>query len=174
VILDDLSRADVQAFILYQLSTGRKDFTYAKGRTYLGAVSLLIPHWILSDKPDTVSKEGTEIQFGGGSYIPMVMSSTRVYGMTGEGMLNFGPWCVPFVMGVFGIIVGLLRSWVASLQRDDARLLLAPLGIYLCFALMIGDSDNVVFGLVKYGFLPFFVILACSRKSVSPQRELVS
>jgi hypothetical protein len=167
LILGDFARADLQAFILYRLVSDGRDLDYAKGRTYLGALSLLVPNWILSEKPETKVKEGTEIETGSGGYFPVkTMSSkvsSRVYGLAGEGMLNFGPVSVPFAYALFGLLVGWFRKSAAILSPGDARLLFVPFGVYLCISALGGDSDNIVFGIVKSGFVPFLVIL-CSIK----------
>jgi len=172
LLLVDLGRSDLQAYILFKLVNDIKDFDYAKGRTYLGAVSLWIPHWLLPNKPDTKHRE---------------YASSRVYGLAGESMLNFGPLAVPFAYAAFGLLVGWLRRAVGRLLPGDARFLLVPLGVYMCLGILIGDSDNTAFGLAKNGALPFFVILISStifskkrpvrritkRFGSSPEREYV-
>lgn len=162
LVLGDFARADMQAFILYRLINHEDNFTYAKGRTYLGALSLFVPRWILPDRPEGKLKEGTEIQIGTGGYVPGEMWSSKVYGLAGESMLNFSPLSVPFVYALFGLLVGRFRNGAASLFPGDARLLLVPFAVYMCLAALAGDSDNVTFGLVKNGFLPFLVVLVCS------------
>ena len=162
MVLGDFGRADVQSFILYRLLNDSSDFTYAHGRTYLGAVSILLPESIIGDRPDTKVKEGTEIELGSGAYVPGVLWSSRVYGLAGEAMLNFGPLAVPFAYALLGLLVGWFRSGVRSLLPGDARFLLVPFGVYLCVTGLSGDSDNIIFGLVKDGFLPLLVVLVCS------------
>lgn len=162
LVLGDLARADVQAFILFRLMSDAKDFDYAKGRTYLGAMALWIPRWILPDRPYTKLKEGTEIQIGSG-YDPNYNSS-HVYGMAGEGMLNFGPFAAPLSYGIFGLFIGWLRRAIDRLPPGDARLLLAPLWVFTCFELMLGDSDNLAFGLAKNGLVPVLVLAASTIK----------
>src|ERR1700733_702505 len=163
--LGDFGRADVQAFILYRLIDDPRDFTYAKGRTYAGALALLIPQAILSDKPETKLKEGTEIETGTGGYVPGILWSSRVYGLAGEAMLNFGPVAVPFAYGIFGFLLGWFKNRAYALLPGDARFLLVPFGVYFCLSVMSGDSDNLVFGLAKDGFLPILVVCICSVKS---------
>ena len=166
LILEDFGRADVQAFILYRLIEDGRYFDYARGRTYLGALSLLVPSWIMSEKPETKVKEGTEIQIGRGGYVPDESVSSRVYGLAGESMLNFGPISVPLAYAVLGFIVGWFRKSAGTLLRGDARLLLVPFGVYVCVCVLMGDSDNLVFGVIKNGFLPLLVVL-CSVKRIS-------
>ncbi len=170
LVLGDMGRADVQSFILYRLVSDRSDYTYAYGRTYLGALALLIPHWILPERPETKIKEGTEIETGTGGYIPGELWSSRVYGLAGESMLNFGPFSVPVAYAIFGLLVGWFRSDVQNLMAGDSRFLLVPFGVYMCLAALSGDSDNLIFGLAKDGLMPLLVVLFCSlrRKIVIP------
>lgn len=165
LVLWDLGRSDVQAFILYRLENGNRDYERAWGRTYLGALALLIPRSVFPDRPETKLKEGTEIQSGMGTYIPRVASSSRVYGLAGEGMLNFGPVFVPVLYGLFGLWVGWVRRLTAFLPSGDARLLLLPFVIYVTVNLLAGDSDNTVFGVVKDGAVPALVVFLCSRRT---------
>lgn len=163
--VDDLGRSDVQAFILFRLKNDPDDFAYAKGRTYLGALSLLVPHWVSSKRFETIEKEGTEIQTGTGGYFHDVSWSSRVYGLAGEGMLNFGLVSVPVVYGLYGLFVGWFRHFLRSLSSSDARLLLIPFGVYMCVSAVSADSDNLTYGLIKNGLLPFLVVFVCSRRN---------
>lgn len=162
LILGDLARADIQAFILFRLCHDIEDFDYAKGRTYLGALAIWIPHWILPDRPDTKLKEGTEIQDGSG-YDPNYTSS-HVYGMAAEAMLNFGPISAALCYGLFGLFIGWFRRAVARFLPGDARFLLVPLAVYMCLGVVLGDSDNMTFGIAKNGFVPFLVLAICTTK----------
>lgn len=160
LILGDFGRADVQAYVLYRLVNDAKDFDYAKGRTYLGSLALWVPRFILSERPYTKLKEGTEVQYGSG-YDPNYASS-RAYGMAVEGMLNFGPIAAPLVYGLLGLAVGWFRKMVDRFQMGDARLLLVPLVTFECMSVLGGDSDNLLYGIAKNGFLPVLAIILCS------------
>jgi hypothetical protein len=162
LLLVDLGRADLQAYILFRYAKDYKDLDYAYGRTYLGAVSEWIPRRILADRPDTKVREGTEVQTGSG-YDPDNVSS-RVYGLAGEGMLNFGAIAVPVVYVLFGALVGCFRRGVVRLSPNDARFLLVPFGVYMLLGIFFGDSDNVAFGLAKNGLLPMLLVLLSSVK----------
>jgi len=164
VILTDLGRADVQAYMLYKLVTDSKDFTYARGRTYLFAASLLIPRWILPERPNSKLKEGTEFQWGPGSYEPGLVESRRVYGLAGEAMLNFSPLSVPFAFALFGFLVAQMRAWIRALDPCDLRLLLAPLGIYLCFCGLNMDAEIILFIAVKNGLMPTLFIMTIATR----------
>jgi len=169
LILQDLGRSDLQAFMLYRLMDPDSDYEYAWGRTYLASVSILIPKplrpW--SEKLPNKSKEGTELQFGRNSYVPDVKVSSKVYGLAGETMLNFGPFVVPFAFIMLGISVRRVRYWVLTWEASDSRLLLLPMLINFCFAIIVSDSDNLLFFIVKNGCIPFAVILMSSNKKLS-------
>lgn len=156
VILSDLARADVQAFILYRMFHG--DYELAWGRTYVGAAALLVPRAVWPDRPPDKVQEGTQVQYGMHSYRPGGARSSRVYGLAGEFMLNFGPACVPFVYALLGLAVGRVSRLTASLDPLDARWLLVPFYINLCFVLLGMDSDNILFFSIKNGLMPVLVV----------------
>jgi hypothetical protein len=158
LVLGDLARADVQAFILYRLSLTNLDYKLALGRTYTGTIAQLVPRRLWPDRPPNKRKEGTEVQYGVGSYDPNGWASARVYGISGEAMLNFGPFAVPVAYLVFGFVVGGLRGFLTGLREGDTRLLLMPFLITICFWLLVGDSDTLLFILIKDGLPPALVV----------------
>ncbi|MGQ9547140.1 MAG: hypothetical protein ACUVWS_00785, partial [Roseiflexus sp.] len=68
LLLGDLGRSDVQAFVLYQLARPDSDYDYAFGRTYVAAFAVLIPRSLVERMPSK-TLEGTEALYGKGSYI---------------------------------------------------------------------------------------------------------
>jgi hypothetical protein len=68
VILSDLSRANIQAHLLSRLRDENGMERYALGRTYLGAVALLIPRSIWPERPAGKVQEGTELIYGEGAF----------------------------------------------------------------------------------------------------------
>jgi hypothetical protein len=167
--LGDLARADLQAFLLYRLQREQRDYQYSWGRTYLGALIMLWP-WQLwpswfPPRPVTKVKEGTELQYGAGTFEKDVVGSSRVYGIAGETMFNFGPYAIPIAYLLFGLLVGWVRKLLLTMLPGDSRLLIVPLLINLCFTVMAGDSDNVIFFLFKNGSIPFFIVLLSSSKN---------
>lgn len=158
MLLGDLGRSDVQAFLLYRLSMPNRDYQYAWGRTYLASATLLIPRALWPDRPPGKIKEGTEAQFGAGSWDEDKWNSSLVYGLAGEAMLNFGPLAVPFAYLIFGVIVGRLQHFFSKLRRWDTRLLLYPFLVNSCFSMLQSDSDNLLFNTIKGGFVPTLVV----------------
>jgi hypothetical protein len=158
MLLGDLGRSDVQAFLLYRLSMPHRDYQYAWGRTYLASAALLIPRAFWPDRPPGKVKAGTEAQYGIGSWDEQKWASSLVYGLAGEAMLNFGPIAVPFAYGIFGLIVGVLERFLYTLRHGDTRLLLYPFLVNSCFSMLEGDSDNLLFNVIKGGLVPTLVV----------------
>ncbi len=163
LVLGDLGRADVQAFLLYRLSRPDRDYAYAWGRTYLGTAALLIPRQIWPERPPTKVLEGTEAQTGVGSYDEEKWVSSKVYGLAGETMLNFGPLPVAIAYLAFGAVVGRLQRFHSRLRPGDARLLAYPFILNLCFTVLLNDSDVLLFMLIKDGLVPLSVLWFGSR-----------
>jgi hypothetical protein len=174
-ILGDFSRSDVQAFLLYRTAHPDSDYQYALGRTYVGGVITIIPGPLWRDRPPTVAREGTEALRGRGAYRERPLTSyqardkyagrsSRVYGLAGEAMLNFGPLGVPVAFAALGVIVGCTRRWMKTLKRKDPRRLMLPLLLSLCLVILIGDSDNIAALLQEDALFPFFVLALVSTR----------
>jgi hypothetical protein len=160
LLLDDLARADVNAYILYNLVEFPKDYDYRWGITYAGAPSFLIPRALWPNRPNYKVDAGTEATLGKSSSY----DSPRVYGLAGEAMLNFGPWGVVPLFAVYGACLGWYRRKLTSWGISDARLFLAPLVTIMFVAAFISDSDNVLFLFVVDGSLITAAFLASIKK----------
>jgi hypothetical protein len=163
MLLGDLARADLHAFLLHRMMMPDGDYKYAWGRTYFGSVALLVPRSLWTERPATKVKEGTQAQYGMRAYEPDRLVSSRVYGLAGETMLNFGPFAVPLAYLFFGIVVGRLQRFLRRIPPDDMRLMLFPLLVNLCFSVLVSDSDNLLFNAIKDGLLPAIVVRIGSR-----------
>jgi hypothetical protein len=172
LVLQDIGRSDIQAFLLYRLMKHDSDYQYAWGRTYLPALNMLIPSFIMPDKPPEKTKEGTDAQYGMGSYHPQLWSSSKVYGLAGETMLNFGVYVIPLAFSVLGLVVGKVRYWLLTWSPVDSRLLLLPMLVNFCFIVLVGDTDNYVFFLFKNSGIPTLIILLSCDKKVIKQSDL--
>jgi hypothetical protein len=161
VALGDLSRSDVQAFLYYRMTRVGSDYELAQGRTYLGALTLLIPQALWPDRPATKIYEGTWILWGKNAV--HYGDASNLYGLGGETMLNFGPGLVPLAFGVFALLVRAVRSFVYRLHPRDGRIFLLPVFVSLCILGLVCDSDNVVFFLFQYGTTLGLVLLFICR-----------
>jgi hypothetical protein len=168
VVLGDLARSDVQAFLLFALLDARRDYQYAFGRTYLGAVAMFIPKAIWPDRPAGAEKEGTEMEEGTGSYQPGRIQSSHVFGLAGEAMLNFGFLSVPVAFLLLGQIVGRVRRCLLTWDGSDARSLFLPLLVIVCFVILLGGFQDVLGLVLKNGTLPALAILLSSRRFTLP------
>jgi hypothetical protein len=157
VLIADFSRSDIQSYILQELEGGQ-DVELAKGRTYLGTLSLLVPRIIWPDRPPTKLKWTTELESGPGSYGSGVFPSTRMYGQLGEAMLNFGYLGVPISFALMGFVFGKLSTLSPQLWATDARRLLLPGMVIASVCMVIQDSDNVLYFIVQYLAIPWTIV----------------
>ena len=162
MVLGDLGRSDMQAFLLRQSLNRDLEYDFGLGRTYYATATRFIPSFIWHDRPLLKTFEGTEIQWGKGSYDPLNRAASYVYGMSGEAILNFGPYGVPFVFLVWTWIIGRGRKWILSLDANDVRRLLSPLVSLICFLILTSDSDNIFFTTFKWGTVPLLLLWVCS------------
>lgn len=160
LLLLDLARADINAFILHNLVRYPHDYDYRWGLTYAGAMTVMVPRNIWPDRPKFKVEAGTEAQFGKGYR----WQSARVYGLSGEALLNFGPLGVPLMFGLFGWAMGWYRRKFLSWEAKDLRLFLAPFATILFLAGLTADSDNIVFAALSQGSLVFLALFLASRR----------
>jgi hypothetical protein len=169
VLVQDLARSDVQAFALSRLMTG--PHTYAYGETYLGALNLLIPRSIWDDRLPSKVKWTTDLEYGQGAYESNHYPSSRVYGLAGEAMLNFGLFGVPFAFALFGYLVAKMSNLSSSIDPRDCRVLLVPFFACIAIVVLAHDLDVDLFIAIKNSLLPFSVIYFGSDAR-SPRRTV--
>jgi len=178
LLLGDLGRSEVQAFVLYRIVRHNSDYEYAWGRTYFAGTIILIPSAILPNKPPNKYLEGTDVMSGKGSYNPQEPGrwvASKVYGLTGEVMLNFGPLPVPLAFIVLGVMVGRVKRCLVTWDSGDIRLLLLPVMVNFCFVVLISDLDNDIFFLLKNAGFPILLICLIHKKIVvDPQNASLS
>jgi hypothetical protein len=172
-LLGDLGRSDVQAFLLYRLSDPESDYEYALGRTYIGGATVVIPQRLLPSRPPTKVREGTLALYGADTFVPGERSSSRIYGLSGEAMLNFGPYAVPVAFLLLGVVVGSLSRFVMRLDRDDARNLLVPILVVFALLMLTSDSDNLSVFLLKRFAIPLAVVFLASERVILSRRAPV-
>jgi hypothetical protein len=131
----------------------------------VSALGLLLPQRF---RPTSlVSKEeiSSDLIWGAGVYTPGVLWSTRIYGLAGEALLNFGYFAIPIAFMVLAFVITRLQYWIDCLHHDDARLLVVPFLTYLvCIWSICSDLDNVVFSLIKQGFVTGLTILISTKR----------
>lgn len=164
VILGDLGRSDVQAYVLYKLSLPDSDFEYARGRTYIGGLVSIVPSALWQNRPLSKLKEGTELIYGAGTFAPNEFWSSRQYGLAGEAMLNFGVLAVPVAFLVFGLVVGRVQQLQRQWRSYDARWFLFPALSVTCFVLLASDSDNITLILLQQVAIPGLFLWVVTRR----------
>jgi hypothetical protein len=165
VVLGDMGRSDVQAYLLYRFSSDHPDYKYAMGRTYLDA--LIYPTRFIWPGVRLGKLEwGTDLIFGPSWFIPFQPGrmSTYIYGLAGEAMLNFGPVAAPFVFAIFALAVVLVRRSLYLLPSGDARLIFVPFAVLFCVVMLAADLDNLIYLVLKQAAVPGACILLSSRK----------
>lgn len=148
LLLGDLGRSDIQALVLDRQLEGETTLRY--GITYIGDVSFLVPRPLLPVRPEDKVMAGTELLFGPGSYSPD-MKASKVYGMAGEAIMNFGAIGGVASFALLGIVIRLFQTYYDRARRHAALLpkLLAPM---LCINTLLpgSDFDNRVFFILKF------------------------
>jgi hypothetical protein len=148
LLLGDLARADIQMEVLWTLVDANPEYRPKLGATYVGA-AIFIPRVIWPTRPRGPQEAYAELRDGSIGARDGDIPNSRVFGLTGETLLNFGWAGVPFVHALFGIVIGLVRRGIDSLRPGDARHLFVPFAILLITALYLLDVTQVVFMLLQ-------------------------
>ena len=167
VLLGDLSRAEIQTFELYRLLEHGDEYELRWGKTYLSAALMFIPRAVWPGKPSEKYGKvaaGTDLQYGEGAFLPETFESSRVYGLAGEAMLNFGAAGVPVAYLIYGSLLGWYRRKVATMDAEDDRFYLVPLFTLVVCLGAFGDANNTIFYFLKSGTVLIAIVLLSSTK----------
>ena len=170
VLLGDLSRAEMQAFLLYRLVDGPDSYQLRLGKTYVFSLLTVVPRAVWPDKPSGLHGKvgaGTALQHGEGTYRPGRFESSRVYGLAGEAMLNFGQAGAVGAFLVYGMMLGWYRKKILTLHPEDARIYLVPLLTLVAITATFGDSDNTMFLFLKDGALLTAIVWLSSTRLIN-------
>lgn len=160
VILHDLGRSDVQAIIYDRVINDDYNPPYIP-HSYISSLNLLIPSSLKFDE-NFYSKE----QLGYSAQYMTTLSkenkSSRIYGVMGEALLNFGFLGVFFSFFIFGIVIQRTLKSYKYLERNGL-ILFMPLIVLFPVYYLFYDFGNILFLLVKTWLIPIFVFLSSSR-----------
>lgn len=158
MLLGDFSRAGVNAYILAEYFS-RADFELKYGSTYANTLGKLVPDGGLLDSLHSKNTAAADL-FYGDRYAKAGEKShnSRIFGLYGEGLLNFGPVLAVLLFGIVGALIAKVDLFFRSLSLGDARLLLLPFVTNACFMAILSDSDNFLFFTFKNGILPLILI----------------
>jgi hypothetical protein len=164
-IVGDLGRADIQAPLISRYIAGTFTPNY-KGETYLAAASLLLPQSMRPDWLRTKVQIGAQVQFEEGGFIAAYRGvamldgeiySSRIYGLLGESLINFGWIGPPLVFLLFGYISRLALVRATNFQSWQ-RLLTAPYFAVLPIYFLFYDFDNVIVQTVTVWLMPLIIV----------------
>lgn len=158
ILLGDFSRAGVHAYILsqyYDLGT----YVPKLGSTYIDALFKIIP---LVDSPfNSYSKNAAAAELFYGLQVnpnSEDIHNSRIFGVYGEGVLNFGPFFAVFSFPLAGFLISKLDNLTRAIKHTDPRALLIPFISNASLMFLLSDTDNFVFFVFKNGFLIIFFI----------------
>lgn len=172
LLIRDMSRADVQAFLVFRLLADDVPYDLTWGTTYAEAVPrALVPRSLWSDRPAVPRKAmaGARIHFGGPN--PYGDGLSKVYGLAGEGLLNFHIPGALLAFCALGVAMGIYRRALATWPAYDARLFMAPFMANWFLTALIGDVDNLItFTMTKAAF-PMLILLLVTVRRRQPAAE---
>jgi hypothetical protein len=169
LLMGDLERSDVQAYLLFRMVQEDSDVELAYGRTYVEGALDFIPYGVFHYRLPGKLKYGTDAMFGAGTYSPAGVYSVKIYGLAGETMLNFGAYSAPFGFILLAAAVGYARALTLRLTTsNDSRWYFVPIISIACVVFLSSDLDNVIFVLVQHALVPFALVWMCSASRGRP------
>lgn len=158
IVLGDLSRFGVNAYELYLLEMS-KEYEYKYGETYLWGMLTFIPFGSVLIREYNIcsrSEAATELFYKNRTRT----ENSKIFGLLGEWMLNFGI-CTFFIPYLFmGIVLRLLRQALISIPVEDMRMLIVPVVLTLVPDLILSDMSNIMSFFVKR-IAVFLLVIYC-------------
>jgi oligosaccharide repeat unit polymerase len=177
-LIGDIGRADMQAPLLARYLEGSFSPNYY-GESYLAAFTLLIPKdarpsWLRSKTQVGAQAQldrGTGSQgYRGVISVDGVYESSRIYGLFGEALLNFGLFGLPFAFLLFGYLFRRVFLKVSD-TVTWRQLLVAP---YLCFVpifMLFYDLDNILVQTLSVWAVPFLTVFVADKLAARKHRH---
>lgn len=154
-LLSDLARSDVQAKILENIELGQYKPPYIP-ETYINSMFLIVPDSLYETDLNSKRILGTEAIYGfkgNDSY-----SSSRIYGLLGESLINFGLYFIPIAFFIYGSIHYLTINRISN-NRNSSFVLFIPLLFFIPIYFLFYDLDNIIFQIIKNWLFPVFLFL---------------
>lgn len=152
LLTEDFGRSGVQALLVHHVSDGA---SLALGETYLGDIQKFVPDELhivtFRDKTDAA----TEILYGQASEDLGGYKSSRIMGLSGEALINFGLIGPCLAMGVYGRFVARAHSKFERAKGekfDISAKVSAGILPSVVILVLISDLDNLVLFSLKYAF----------------------
>lgn len=162
LVLEDFGRAGTQAMVVDRQLDGS---SLGWGVSYLGDVVKLLPDALLTDAPPDKVELGTDVLYGEGATFAG-RSSSRVYGLVGEAMLNFGLIGGVLAFVPFTLAVRLSTRMYRTAEESGSLVmgLFAPLAGVATVVFLMSDVDNLAWFLLKHA-LPLVAVVVVSWQS---------
>ena len=165
-VVGDIGRADIQAPILMGVLDGIVTPNYF-GESYVAGALLILPTSLRPNWAKQKISLGEEAQFKlSGRYNASSQvnngqfASSRIYGLLGEALLNFGIFAVPAAFFLFGFLSR--RCFLrVSPPNSWGRVLTAPFFALFPVYMLFYDFDNIVFQTIVVWSLPALLLLLC-------------
>lgn len=157
-LLGDLARSDVQAKIIENIEYDQYKPSYMP-ETYIKAIALILPDKLNIENFESKRILGTEALYGfkgNDDY-----SSSRIYGLLGESLINFGFWSLAFSFFIYGVIHSFCLKGIL-LVRNNKYILFLPLLFFMPIYFLFYDLDNIIFQLLKNWLIPLFLFILYS------------
>lgn len=163
IYLGDFSRATVNAFQLAQLND-LDNYNYKWGQTYLYTSAMIFPPIKSIYTGYNKNSAGYEIM-NNFNIDPErdFFDNSRVFGLYGEAVLNFGPIIALFSFIFSAVFIVFLDNLCRGFFVNKVYVFLIPFLANFAFLCIVSDSDNITFFLLKDGFL-FVVYLIVIQK----------
>ncbi|WP_431974450.1 hypothetical protein [Micromonospora haikouensis] len=161
MLTGDLGRADIQSVVLYRYLNG--EFEPMLGETYLYGFTMFVPDALLPVVPEGKIGIGSRIL-----YNPLYERgegfASKIYGMTGEGIINFGLAGGVLSFVAFGLVIRALQSYytAASQSPELAPKLIAPM-LWALVNINGADLDNILFFMTKYA-MPLILLALLAQQ----------
>jgi hypothetical protein len=129
------------------------------GLSFLRAPMYLIPSFIYGDRPDSIGKWYMNEYYGGSAGL----NEGRQFFFLSEGYLNFGPFGILIVAGVWGLFWGGLHHWMTrGVNRFGVVLLYSLLSAFM-FRCIAGDIVTLLVGTAQQSLAAVFIILSIAK-----------
>ncbi|EEA02864.1 conserved hypothetical protein [Burkholderia sp. H160] len=144
LLFRDLSRFDVQLTALSVVT--EPAYSLPLGRSFLGAISAIIPRFVWNDRPSTFVEEKTAIV--GASESGNSEETTLLFGMPGEMLVNFGIFGYVSSFAVPALMLVFLRKLQRTQNRrwTPLKVVLTPLP----FLFFLFDSNVLAYYVMRW------------------------
>ncbi|ATO13948.1 hypothetical protein CO540_08980 [Micromonospora sp. WMMA2032] len=163
MLAGDLGRTDVQALILHRLLSGQMEPEY--GKTYAAPFRLWLPNSIapldFETKRDVGARWLYNPLYGRGERI-----SSKIYGMTGEGMMNLGLLGGVLSFAVYGLVIRLIGRLYRGARTGQALApqLWAAMVWPMTILALSADLGNLIDFNMGFTVLVVLLVLLSSRR----------